>query len=91
MITRTEAIMFALGWQGGTVHQSSQETGISVANILDGQPSSEHTGSDYCGGWFAARTNDLAFNTSNVFPKYHGNVDFWLGVARGMQLKHDGV
>ena len=90
-INRTQALMAALGWQGGTIHQVSEETGCDVQALLYGMPESQHLNSDNCQGWFAARTNDVQFNKVNVFPKMRGNVDFWLGVARGMQLKMEGV
>lgn len=35
MKTNTEFLMNALGWQGGTVHQVAQETGLSVMEILE--------------------------------------------------------
>lgn len=86
-INRTQALILALGWQGGTIHQVSQETGCDVQDLLYRMPESQHLSSDNSSGWFAARTNDVEFNKLNIFPKMRGNLDFWLGVARGMQLK----
>lgn len=34
-MTNTELLMKALGWQGGTVHQVAQATGLTVTEILD--------------------------------------------------------
>jgi len=33
----TLAAMYLLGWQGGTIHQVSQETGLTVSEILDSE------------------------------------------------------
>ena len=90
-ITRTEAIMKALGWQGGTIHQVAEETGCAVHDLLYSAPKSEYIGTDFSHGWFAARTCTLEHNQTVNFPKHNGNIEFWLGVARGMQLKMQGI
>lgn len=33
-LTNTEALMFILGWQGGTIHQLSRELGVETTEIL---------------------------------------------------------
>ena len=90
-VTRTEALCKVLGWQGGTIHQIAQETGCDVQELLYSEPKETHLTSSNSFGWSAARTNDVAFNRKKIFPQYRGNVDFWLGAARGMQLKIRGI
>ena len=80
-MNRSLTLCNALGWQGGTIHQVAKETGVDVSTLLYGTPVSETLGTDYSHGWFAARTCTLAHNKTVVFPKYFGNVEFWLGVA----------
>ncbi len=84
-MTRTEALCKALGWQGGTIHQVSEETGCTTSDLLYGKPAQTHLTSDYTGGWFAGRTSSLEHNRTKVFPKYKGNLDFWLGIADGLK------
>ncbi len=37
-LTNTEILMYALGWQGGTIHQVSQAIGVDDQAILDATP-----------------------------------------------------
>jgi hypothetical protein len=81
--------MHALGWQGGTIHQVVEATGLTVEQILKLNETREdvNIGSDQSAGWFAVRTCDLEFNLRVNFPKRQGNVAFWFGVMRGQWLK----
>jgi len=85
----TLLILQALGYQGGTIHQASQETGLTTAQIID---LSEITGnqkainSDYSKGWFSIRTGSGEFFKNNLAPQYKGNQEFWAGVVRGLYL-----
>ena len=90
-MTRTEALCKAFGWQGGTIHQLSEETGCDVAALLYGEPSYRGLASDYTGGWFAGRTCSLQHNLERNFPRYKGNLDFWIGVAEGIISKDKGI
>ena len=85
MITRTEALCKALGWQGGTIHQIVKETGCEVDKLLYGEPTCNHLSSDHSYGWAAGRTCSVEFNLKTNFPKRRGNIDFWLGVAEGIR------
>ena len=80
-VKRIAALCKAWGWQGGTVHQLAEVTGVPVAVLQYGKPSATYMNSDYSHGWFSARTNSLAFNLAVQFPKRKGNHDFWIGVA----------
>ena len=91
-VTRTAALIQAFGWQGGTIHQLAEETGVGVQELLYGAfTDHNYLTSDYSNGWFAGRTCTVEHNIANVFPKYRGNVSFWHGVIRGLQLKAEGI
>lgn len=82
-ITRTEALMAAFGWQGGTIHQIAEVTGCSALELL-------HTeaivyNQDFKQGWSAYRTCSLEYNQTVIYPSVKGNVQFWLGVAAAVQ------
>jgi hypothetical protein len=84
-MTRTGALVKAMGWQGGTIHQLAQETGVDVHTLLYAKkPSDQSLASPYTQGWFAGRTCTIEFNKHTNFPKFKGNSDFWLGVAEGL-------
>lgn len=82
-MTRLEAYCKALGWHGGTIHQVAEQTKCSPDKLLEGLPTATNLSSDYTKGWFAARTCSVEHNRLINFPKYIGNVDFWLGIADG--------
>lgn len=91
VITRTEALMIAFGWQGSTIHQLAKVTGCDAHELIYTK-ANEHE-KDYTMGWFAYQTNSLEFNVNNIQEKTKGNLQFWLGVAGGVQtsikLKED--
>lgn len=82
-ITRTEALMRAFGWQGGTIHQMAHETGCDAHDLIYAK--SEEWNVEHKKGWFAYMTCSLAHNQENTSPKKKGNLQFWLGVASGVQ------
>lgn len=84
-MNRTQALCSAFGWQGGTIHQLALETGCETDDLLYGV-SLQHERSN-TGGWFAGRTCTLEFNLAINFPKHHGDLQFWLGVADGLMLR----
>lgn len=83
VITRTEALMRAFGWQGGTIHQISEETGCDAHDLIYGK--SEEYALDNKLGWFAYKTCTLEHNQKQHTRQYRGNLQFWLGVAAGVQ------
>ena len=80
----TILLMHAIGWQGGTVHQVAEYTGLSVPDILSLQKHEPYSGlnSPDGAGWSCIRTCSLEWNRERIFPKYHGNIDFWAGVLQ---------
>ena len=83
VLTRTEALMLAFGWKGGTIHQIAKETGCNAHELIYGV-SIEYDANNKA-GWFAYRTNSLEFNQQNITQKNKGNLQFWIGVASGVQ------
>ena len=84
VITRTEALMRAFGWQGGTIHQLAQVTGCDAHDLIYAE--AIECNGNYCMGWCTYRTNTLRYNIyQKLMKSYHGNLQFWLGVAGGVQ------
>lgn len=80
MLTRTELLMLAFGWQGGTVHQICEVVGLDTTDFLYSVVAL--SGLDYSRGWFCYRTNSLEFiKEKNVIEREKGNLEFWLGVV----------
>lgn len=78
---RTKALLHYFGWQGGTIHQLAEETGVEVSILLYGEPENNFLGSETSQGWFANRTCDLEKRLSLV-KEHKGDKDFWMGVGR---------
>ena len=83
VITRTEALMAAFGWKGGTIHQVAEATGCDSTGLLYTEDAEWNQ--DHKAGWFAYRTCSLEHNQTVIYPGVKGNVQFWLGVAAGVQ------
>ena len=83
VITRTQALMIAFGWQGGTIHQIAQETGCDAHDLIYAE--SEEYNIDNRLGWFAYKTCSLEHNQKCHTRQYRGNLQFWIGVAGGVQ------
>lgn len=83
VIPRAQALMIAFGWQGGTIHQIAESIGVDVHDLIY-KASEEHTQSNKA-GWYAYCTNSLEFNQENILPTQKGNLQFWIGVAGGVQ------
>lgn len=89
---RTKYLLQAFGWQGGTIHQLAEETGCEVSDLLYSkirEPLGITT--DFFKGWSAARTCELQWNLDVNFPPRKGNLQFWQGVMRGLQLVDSGI
>lgn len=82
-ITRTEALMAAFGWKGGTIHQIAEVTGCDSTELLYAEDAEWNQ--DHKAGWFAYRTCSLEHNQTVIYPNVKGNVQFWLGVAAAVQ------
>lgn len=89
MKTNTELLMMALGWQGGTVHQVAQATGLKVETILNLDEKNK-TITDpyqlamYNGGYLWLVNGG---GEKNIDKDSRGYPLFWLGVLDAMKQK----
>lgn len=83
VIPRIQALMLAFGWQGGTVWQIAEETGCDAHDLI--YKASEEYNSSHRAGWFSYCTNSLEYNQEKIAPAMKGNLQFWIGVASGVQ------
>lgn len=86
--TRTELVMQAIGWQGGTVHDLCRELGLDVIKFLNHEPEFK-TSRDYILGTYI-NTNNMRYRKNVIIPKYRGNYDYWIGAAKSMELVNKG-
>lgn len=80
-------LCYALGWQGGTIHQVSEETGLRTSEILgmnDAIPDTSK-GADFWEGWL--RVQAYRDCRGLDLTQYKGNLQFWLGAADAMILQ----
>ena len=82
-MNRTTNLLNAFGFQGGTIHQVAELTGCDAFDLLyvETMPYEFHRRD----GWFAYRTNEREFNKKRITPTRQGNVQFWIGVAEGVE------
>lgn len=82
--SRTQLLCLAFGWQGGTVHQVAKATGCDPSALIYEPGITHHE--DNTGGWLAFRTCSRAYRETLLYPKYKGNLQFWDGVCRAVQI-----
>lgn len=82
-MNRTTNLLNAFGFQGGTIHQVAELTGCDAFDLLYAEtvPYEFHRQD----GWFAYRTNERDFNKNRITTTRQGNVQFWIGVAEGVE------
>lgn len=83
---RTTAWMYALGWQGGTIHQVAEESGVSVSFLLGQEPLKNKMDVPlyqlgYLCGLNVDKTKELVKQAMKV---HKGHLDFWYGLADGV-------
>lgn len=81
-MNRTLNLLNAFGFQGGTVHQVTDLIGCSVHDVL--YADIEQYSEAHSLGWFAYRSCSAEFN-QQFLVSMRGNVQFWLGVAQGVE------
>lgn len=92
MKTNTELLMNALGWQGGTVHQVAQETGLSVLEILSLDKYYPADSDIRAITYHFAGKRRCEEGLSVVGYDWQGydNVMYWCGVLDAMKEKESG-
>lgn len=83
-MTRTQCVMKAIGWQGGTVHQLCEHLGLEPYDFLYAKPKATYTGSEYNKGLYW-NTNSPR-HQKGLQKSQKGNLDYWLGVARCIEV-----
>lgn len=76
---RAQALYYYFGWQGGTVHQLADATGLTVSDILYREQGDERL----CEGFSAVRTCDTAWRRDTLAPKHQGDWPYWRDVMIG--------
>lgn len=87
MTTTTLHLMHSLGWQGGTVHQVANATGLKVETVLnlsDYKVEDSYQLQSYTGGFTWAREGG---KESNIPHWGKGDIHFWLGVLTWQENK----
>jgi hypothetical protein len=74
---RTERLYKYFGWQGGTIHQLADETGVDSYTLLYGEVGPTPRRSQ---GALAIEACTLA-SRLELAKHVHGDKDYWLGVA----------
>ena len=88
----TNNLFLALGWQGGTIAQLQQETGLSAFGILN---LDQVKALDFderrlsCKGFDSILLQHRPHAIANIYPKYSGSIVFWAGVSQGVQYLLD--
>lgn len=80
MVNNTVKIMHSLGWQGGTIHQLLDHTGLSSSDILDLHKHNVTVSYDYNQGKLFASLGGTCYDTKYMYLDYKYNKDFWKGV-----------
>lgn len=81
---RLKALFYYFGWQGGTIHQVSEVTGLTAHKILYGDHSSgPDEPSALTGGFSAIRTCDKQWRVERLAPKHQGDWPYWRDAILG--------
>jgi hypothetical protein len=76
---RTRALFYFMGWQGGTIHQLANETGLPAQTILDA-PLKD---GGHLDGFSAIRTCDRSWRYEKLRRQYLRQWQFFSGAIRG--------
>ena len=85
----TLAILLALGYQGGTIHQVAKMTGLTVSTVLELKP--DYTSAAAIQGYADAEDVLVLRQYTNQHSTYHGVVDYWRGVLAYSLQKNDSA
>lgn len=82
---RTKYLLQAFGFQGGTIHQLAEITGCSAQILLYKDFSDNEWDLEYQGGFFWD-TNTKEYQDNHIIPSRKGNLYYWFGVMRKMEI-----
>lgn len=83
-MNRIESLCHFFGWQGGTIHQISDITGVDSTILLNGEIQ-DKSGMSANNGWFLHRTCSSEHRIAKS-REYHGDSDFWLSAAEAGKI-----
>lgn len=83
---RMTNLLTYFGWQGGTIHQLEQETGVDAATLLHAPNMCQHIADEYSKGAAALETCGRDWRVKRLAPKYKGNAAYWIGVAHALRV-----
>ncbi len=84
---RSSNLFAYFGYQGGTIHQIAQETGVDAQTLLYAEPKDgTYLSSLYSLGSSALETCTLNWRRNTLAPQHHGQIDYWLGVADAFEV-----
>ncbi|AUR87610.1 hypothetical protein NVP1101O_199 [Vibrio phage 1.101.O._10N.261.45.C6] len=87
-MTNTEKFLELLGYKGGTIHQVSKVTGLTLDQILN-----LHTIPYTSYKTTSQITGSVMFTCSGIYiretmsPEYRGDTDFWKAAIDSLKLK----
>lgn len=73
---RARALYFYFGWQGGTIHQLAEATGLTTDDILHREHGEERS-AIHLSGFSAIRTCDRDWRRDVLAPKSQGEWPYW--------------
>jgi hypothetical protein len=82
-MTRLEALIIALGQQGGTIHQLAKTLGLTVEDILTYKPTDKSFMSDYDDGFCGVVMKGVESQRKYLL-NHKGNINYFCGVADGV-------
>ena len=74
---RTRALLYYFGWQGGTIHQLAEATGVNTQTLLYGDDGLATE------GFSAIRTCDVDWRVSKLAPQHQNDWPYWQSVIAG--------
>ena len=85
----TLAILLALGYQGGTIHQVAKMTGLTVSTVLELEP--DYTSAAAIQGYHDSDNVLILRKNTNQYSTYHGNAEYWQGVLAYSLQKNESA
>jgi hypothetical protein len=82
---RARALYYFFGWQGGTIHQLADATGISADDLLHRKHGYEPS-LPAVSGFSAIRTCGTAWRRDTLAPKRKGDWAYWRDAIRGFWI-----
>ncbi len=83
---RMTNLLAFFGWQGGTIHQLEQATGVNAETLLYAPDMCQAINDHYSLGAAALETCSKAWRVDMLAPARQGDEEFWIGVAHALRV-----